>query len=207
MIAATMLCNAFVPTTFSSPQPPSSTHYTLSFTVACSASASEVDCNMDQVIKTLKHDYHHRFSNPDFSIYSDGISVHDNSGIRLHGIQQYRSIFSLMQWLKRSVVQKAEVTHRLSASRDGTRIWMKWSAKLQVNDPTVIFGASDHILDGVSVYELDSQGLVNVHRLENIVLRREKQTPVSLSFVWPSHHTKIPELAAPFFGLLCSDSL
>ena len=61
-------------------------------------------------------------------------------------------------------------------------------------------------IDGVSVYELNDQGKIRKHRLENIVLRNSgkevEARQVSLDFAWPRAGLATPELAMPFFRTL-----
>ena len=59
-------------------------------------------------------------------------------------------------------------------------------------------------IDGVSVYELNKDGLIRRHRLENIVLtgKEEGARSVQLAFAWPTMGVATPELAMPFFRSL-----
>ena len=55
-------------------------------------------------------------------------------------------------------------------------------------------------MDGVSVYDLDKDGLIERHRLENIVFTGQEQAePIQLAFAWPASGFPTPELAVPFF--------
>ena len=86
------------------------------------------------------------------------------------------------------------------------QIRVRWNAKLWMRDPatglnTMVTGepALVHI-DGVSIYDLDKDGLIYRHRLENIVFTgQEPALPVQLAFAWPTSGYATPELAVPFF--------
>ena len=39
------------------------------------------------------------------SIYTDDIELHDPSGMRLHGRKQYRSVFQMLRFLRRTTMQ------------------------------------------------------------------------------------------------------
>jgi len=84
---------------------------------------------------------------------------------------------------------------------------VRWNAKLWMRDPatgltTLVNGepALVHI-DGVSVYDLDKDGLIRQHRLENIVLTGQEPlaTPIQLAFAWPATGYATPQAAVPFF--------
>mmetsp|Transcript_76112 Transcript_76112/g.126856 ORF Transcript_76112/g.126856 Transcript_76112/m.126856 type:complete len:345 (+) Transcript_76112:71-1105(+) len=155
------------------------------------------ELNKGRAIDTLRHDYSSILTTqPDFSIFSAAVSLYDNSGCRLQGIQQYQRMFAMLRWLRRSAMTDSEVTHRLVESDECIR--MRWSAKLWLRDPA--FGlVSFYTLDGVSMYTLNVKGLITVHRLENIVLTGGEDAPVSLSFAWPGAGMAVPEVALPFF--------
>merc|ERR1712087_885730 len=57
-------------------------------------------------------------------------------------------------------------------------------------------------LDGISVYELNSDGLVRLHRLEEIALTGSEMEAVDLGFVWPTSQLSTPAAARPFYNKL-----
>jgi len=170
---------------------------------------SEYQLNLGHAIDTLRVDHPRLFTHkPDLSIFAEDIEVHDPSGKRLKGLEQYERVFGMLRFLRRTVMQDAQLTHRLVVS--GKEIRMRWNAKLLIRDPSLgVF--TEPILatiDGVSVYELNDKGRIRKHRLENIVLRNSgsevEATRVSLDFAWPRAGLATPELAMPFFRTLHS---
>lgn len=168
---------------------------------------SEFELNLGRVVDVLRTDYPNFFTQePDMSIYTDDIELHDPSGMRLHGRKQYRSVFQMLRFLRRTTMQDAELTYRLVVTERTVRV--RWSAKMWMRDPAT---GVNHLnggpalvhLDGVSIYDLNDEGLVKAHRLDNIVLSgREHQQIVNLQFAWPSPGIAMPEMAVPFFRAL-----
>lgn len=168
---------------------------------------SEFELNLGRVIDVLRTDYPNFFTQePDLSIYTDDIAVHDPSGERLHGRKQYRSVFQMMRFLRRTTMQDAEITYRLVVTDRTIRV--RWSAKMWMRDPAL---GINHVngqpalvhLDGVSSYDLNDEGLVKAHRLDNIELSgRDRKQMVNLQFAWPTPAMAMPELAVPFFRAL-----
>jgi len=161
--------------------------------------------NQGRAIDVLRRDYPLYFSSkPDLSIFNTNIELHDPSGKRLGGIKQYERVFDALRFLRRTTMQDAQVGVRLVA--DDSTIRVRWNAKLWMRDPatglnTMVTGepALVHI-DGVSIYDLDKDGLIYRHRLENIVFTgQEPALPVQLAFAWPTSGYATPELAVPFF--------
>jgi len=158
---------------------------------------SEFELNQGRVIDTLRYDYPRLFvDKPDLSIFREDVELRDESGgVRLRGKRAYSKVFDMLRFLRRTGMSDAEVTYHIFVN-DAT-IRMRWSAKLKLRDPAFGMQRLD-ILDGVSVYELDSDGLVRSHTLEYIVPRGlEHLMPLSLANVWPI--TGSPELAIPCF--------
>ena len=62
----------------------------------------------------------------------------------------------VLRFLRRTTMQDAEITYRLVTHDDEIRV--RWSAKMYLRDPA--FGLTTlNIIDGVSVYELDTADL------------------------------------------------
>mmetsp|Transcript_54505 Transcript_54505/g.90383 ORF Transcript_54505/g.90383 Transcript_54505/m.90383 type:complete len:397 (+) Transcript_54505:28-1218(+) len=159
---------------------------------------SEFELNQGRAIDTLRSDYPRIFTEkPDLSIFCADVALHDLTGKRLQGINQYAKMFDMLRFLRRTSMRDAEVTYHTFV-HDKT-IRMRWSANLLIRDP--VFGIERiDIIDGVSVYELDSDGYIRTHKLENIVLRGHEQSqPISLAFAWPMPGLATPELAMPYF--------
>eukprot|EP00325_Prymnesiales_sp_UTEX-LB-985_P013177 CAMPEP_0174754622 /NCGR_PEP_ID=MMETSP1094-20130205/105831_1 /TAXON_ID=156173 /ORGANISM="Chrysochromulina brevifilum, Strain UTEX LB 985" /LENGTH=422 /DNA_ID=CAMNT_0015960501 /DNA_START=29 /DNA_END=1297 /DNA_ORIENTATION=- len=169
---------------------------------------SEFQINVGHAINTLRHDYPVMFTQkPDLSIFTKDVQLWDPSGKRLSGITQYSRVFDLLIFLRRTTMQDAQVTYRLVVADEKIRV--RWSAKLWMRDPalgltkTVTGEPAVVHLDGVSNYELDHEGRIRRHRLENIVLRgQEEMEPVTLAFAWPVARIATPTAAVPFFRSL-----
>lgn len=162
---------------------------------------SEFDLNRGRAIDTLRHDYPRLFlDRPDLSIFSTAVELHDPSGKRLKGMNQYEKVFDMLRFLRRATMQDAEITYRLVVHDD--TIHVRWCAKMYMRDPALGLTGLN-ILDGVSVYDLDSVGKIKTHRLENIVMSdQNRMQSVSLGFAWPTPQMAMPEMAVPFFRTL-----
>ena len=180
-------------------------------TVPRHSGPSEYELNRGRVVDTLRRDYPKLFKEePDLSIFTEGIELHDPTGVRLRGIKNYKRMFDTLRFLRRTAMQDAEVTYRLVATDGSVRV--RWSAKIWARDPALglhSFGGEPALfhLDGISAYDLDAKGMVKAHRLENIVMtgrEHEQQTVANLAFAWPVPGMATPELAIPFFKLMSS---
>ena len=163
---------------------------------------SEYDLNLGTAIDTLRRDYPKLFvEKPDLSIFTPTVELFDPSGKRLQGVSQYERIFDMLRFLRRTTMQEAELTYRIVV-HDGT-IRVRWCAKMHVRDPALGF-TSLNVIDGVSVYELNSAGKIRKHKIETIVMANPDgfMKPVNLGLLWPTQAQQVPELASPFFRVL-----
>ena len=163
---------------------------------------SEYDLNLGTAIDTLRKDYPKLFvEKPDLSIFTPTVELFDPSGKRLQGVSQYERIFDMLRFLRRTTMQEAELTYRIVV-HEGT-IRVRWCAKMHVRDPALGF-TSLNVIDGVSVYELDSKGKIRKHKIETIVMAKPDglMQPVNLGLLWPTQAQQVPEMAIPFFRLL-----
>ena len=163
---------------------------------------SEYDLNLGTAIDTLRRDYPKLFvEKPDLSIFTPTVELFDPSGKRLQGVSQYERIFDMLRFLRRTTMQEAELTYRIVV-HEGT-IRVRWCAKMHVRDPALGF-TSLNVIDGVSVYELDSKGKIRKHKIETIVMAKPDglMQPVNLGLLWPTQAQQVPEMAIPFFRLL-----
>lgn len=159
--------------------------------------------NQGKAIDSLRRDYPLLLEEePDFSIFTEDIELFDPSGKRLSGLQQYASVFSGLRLLRRAAMTGSEVTYRLVVHDQTIRV--RWTAKLWMRAMLPGLGSDTPVqLDGVSVYELDSEGMIKLHRLEKIVMTGLGATaPVSLAFAWPIQEAAVPKMARPFFRAL-----
>lgn len=158
---------------------------------------SEYDLNLGTAIDTLRRDYPKLFvEKPDLSIFTPTVELFDPSGKRLQGVSQYERIFDMLRFLRRTTMQDSELTYRI-VIHDGT-IRVRWCAKMHVRDPALGF-TSLNVIDGVSVYELDSKGKISRHKIETIVMAKPDglKQPVNLGLLWPTQAQQVPEMALP----------
>ena len=97
----------------------------------------------------------------------------------------------------------AEACEQLGVVVHEGTIRVRWCAKMHVRDPALGF-TSLNVIDGVSVYELDSKGKISRHKIETIVMAKPDglKQPVNLGLLWPTHAQQVPEMALPFFRVL-----
>ena len=67
---------------------------------------SEYELNRGHVIDTLRRDYPYLLTRvPDFAIFNEDIELHDPSGKRLSGLRQYKKVFDMLRFLRRTTMQ------------------------------------------------------------------------------------------------------
>lgn len=128
--------------------------------------ASDFHLRRGRVIDVLRESYPRLFQErPDMSIYARNIVCFraDGGGPRVRGIAAYTRMFDALHLSRRTMVAAAELQHRLHVCDDDT-IRVRWAAKIWLRLP--LPRASPLHVDGVSVYLLDSNARVVVHRLE-----------------------------------------
>ena len=115
----------------------------------------------------------------DYSIYDTQLEVMDPSGIRLHGLKNYKNVFRLLH----AVVgifycpERSGLTFRMCFDKARQNIRLHWNAQVI---PKAIFGGYKTTLhvDGISVYELSrNSGNITQHRLERLVINDKPVTP------------------------------
>ena len=88
-----------------------------------------------------------------------------------------------------------------------SQIRVRWTAKLWMRDPALGITTTPNgdravvHLDGVSNYDLDSEGKIRKHTIENIILRGAdaEAAPMELQLAWPKMAGALsPELALPY---------
>ena len=87
----------------------------------------------------------------------------------LQGVTQYERVFDMLRFLRRTTMQDSELTYRIVV-HEGT-IRVRWCAKMHVRDPALGF-TSLNVIDGVSVYDLDTKGKISRHKIETIVMAK-----------------------------------
>jgi len=164
--------------------------------------------NQGRAIDMLRKDYPNVFvQKPDLSIFTSEMELHDPSGRRLKGLKQYEKVFDMLRFLRRTTMQDAQVTYRLVVVDE--RIRVRWTAKVWLRDPalglTKMANGEPIVvhLDGVSNYDLDAEGKIYKHTIDNIIMNGPAMAePVQLAFAWPSLGLATPELALPTAGFL-----
>lgn len=132
----------------------------------------EFEMNVGKAVDTLRSDYPKIFQDQmDFSIYHEALEVIDPSGVKLHGVRNYRNFFRVL----RAIVsvfycpEESGLTFRLIYDWARNSIRISWRAVLI---PKAIYGGVRNTLhvDGISVYEVDNEGKIIQHRVENLLL-------------------------------------
>ena len=171
---------------------------------------NEYQLNLGKAIDTLRRDYPHMLHTaPDFTIFTDDIQLSGagSSTPSLAGKERYMHLFGALRFLRNTTMVHDEVGARLVVS-DGT-IRVRWHAKLTM---TSAFAALPGLardkscrpvvwVDGVSMYEVNGDGLVHRHVLEDVVVTPpELQGAVDLAlFSWPGGLSPpMPAVAAPY---------
>mmetsp|Transcript_25688 Transcript_25688/g.37952 ORF Transcript_25688/g.37952 Transcript_25688/m.37952 type:complete len:435 (-) Transcript_25688:163-1467(-) len=132
----------------------------------------EFEINLGRAVDRLRKDYPDMLvANPDFEIYHDDIEVIDPSGVKLHGLGNYEKAFSFIHAVINFFYCKEEsgLTFRLHYDAERRNIRVSWNAFLV---PRTIYGGVRNKLhvDGISVYELNREGIVMRHKLERILV-------------------------------------
>jgi len=160
-----------------------------------SSPASLFQLNQGKAIDSLRRDYPRLLTHePDFTIFRPDVELSDPTGKRLSGTTHYANVFKMLRFLRSTAMNGEEITYRLVV---GETIRVRWTAKLWMKglpaESPIVY------LDGCSVYELDVNGLIRTHRLEDIVMLGDHHQRVNLGFAWPHPSVATPEMAMPFF--------
>jgi hypothetical protein len=111
----------------------------------------------------------------DYCIYHEDISVIDSSGVRLTGLDSYKSSISFLQtfisfWFK----DRSGIQYRMHYDFCRSSIRISWNAILE---PKIPLGRPLHV-DGISIYKLDaSSGEIIEHKFETIVINNIPDAP------------------------------
>lgn len=113
----------------------------------------------------------------DFSIYDQDLELIDPSGVKLHGVQNYKAAFRLLH----AVVSifycpnQSILRNRMCFDKARQNIRIHWNAEVI---PKAIFGGQKSTLhvDGISVYEVSRvSGNITQHRIERLIIN---DTPI-----------------------------
>lgn len=141
-----------------------------------STSSNEDDSfeiHLGRALDTLKKDYPHILTeNPEFHIYAEDIEIVDPSGVKLHGVKNYRNAFRLMHAIVNVFYcpERSGLTFRLCYDMARSNIRIQWNAEVV---PREIFGGLRTTLhvDGISVYEISQlSGKITQHRIERLLI-------------------------------------
>ncbi|EEC45733.1 predicted protein [Phaeodactylum tricornutum CCAP 1055/1] len=140
-------------------------------------SPTEFELHVGKALDTLRNDYPKILTDqPDFSIYHKDIEVVDPSGVKVHGINTYKGSFRLLHALVAFIYcpSRSGLTFRLCYDKARQAIRIHWNAQVV---PREIFGGSRTTLyvDGISVYEMNRDGDIVAHRIEQLLMNN---TPV-----------------------------
>ena len=155
--------------------------------MALSPSSCDEDCDVEsfelhvgRALDTLRRDYPQILTqNPDFSIYDPTIEFVDPSGVKVHGLRQYKGAFSVLHALIQVIYCPARSSLSLRMCYDKARqnIRVSWNVEAV---PREIFGGlrtTAHV-DGISVYELDrDNGNITQHRIERLIYNDREVRP------------------------------
>mmetsp|Transcript_49848 Transcript_49848/g.73226 ORF Transcript_49848/g.73226 Transcript_49848/m.73226 type:complete len:272 (-) Transcript_49848:459-1274(-) len=155
----------------------------------------EFELNRGLALDTLLKDYPYLLEKaPDFSIFRKEVILQDAQGFRISGLQAYQFFFTILRRLAQTasglgVQACVNVMVMDKYATDKGRIRLRWKIELyqkgktakplsDVERDTMLnklgfkpssgdsFGSGGGILEGISVYKLDSKGMINSHTIE-----------------------------------------
>lgn len=135
----------------------------------------EFNMNLGKAMDTLKKDIPEILRTaPDYSIYHKEITVIDPSGVRLEGLENYKSSMAFFRsFIKFWFSASSRLQHRTVYDFCRSSIRVSWNLVLI---PKIGLGRPV-FLDGVSHYKLDPKsGKIIEHKIENLVMN---DTPVA----------------------------
>ena len=118
-------------------------------------------------------------STTEFSIFDKDLEVIDPSGVKLHGLKNYKGAFALMHAIVKFFycTDRSGLTFRMCYDKARRNIRVSWNAEVV---PKAIFGGVRTTLhvDGISVYEISRKtGMITQHRIERLVINDNPITP------------------------------
>jgi hypothetical protein len=117
----------------------------------------------------------------DYTIYHGDLEVVDPSGVKLHGLKNYKNAFMLIHAVINFFYcpERSLITFRLVYDQARNNIRVSWNAELV---PKLIFGGVKTTLhvDGISVYVMEkTSGLITQHRVERLLINDAHVRPKS----------------------------
>lgn len=140
---------------------------------------AQFNMNLGKAMDTLRKDMPDILrTSPDFSIYHDQIIAVDPSGVRLQGLDKYKSSFAFIQaffsfWF---MIDHSNLQFRMVYDFGRSSIKVSWHVVLL---PKMGFpGAKPVFLDGISQYDLDaSTGKIVKHEISNLSINNNSVVP------------------------------
>eukprot|EP00978_Attheya_sp_CCMP212_P048241 scaffold491363_cov39-Attheya_sp.AAC.1 len=142
----------------------------------------EFEMKLGKAVDTLRKDYPAMLTkNPDYTIYHGDLEVVDPSGVKLHGLKNYKNAFMLIHAVINLFYcpERSLLTFRLVYDHARNNIRVSWNAELV---PKLIFGGVKTTLhvDGISVYVMEkTTGLITQHRVERLLINDAHVRPKS----------------------------
>jgi hypothetical protein len=135
----------------------------------------EYNMNVGKAMDTLRKDMPEILNKlPDFSIYHEEIQAIDPSGVRLTGLDKYKSVFAFFQtFIRFWFAERSGLQFRMVYDFCRSSIRISWHAVLV---PKVPLG-KPLLVDGISIYKLDVKGQIIEHKIENLVINNNAVVP------------------------------
>lgn len=155
--------------------------------------------NVGTVIDTLRADYPHLLTHPpDFHIYRDDVIISDSTGYRLAGKDAYRTVLFLLRAHAKLFLTAASLHIVSMFYHDDNRpaVHVRWRMRSTPRVWAATRSDSPVIIDGLSVYYLDSSGWVYHHTFESKV--RNGPKPVRVVF------ERVPAVGRPVIDTGCA---
>lgn len=155
--------------------------------------------NVGTVIDTLRADYPHLLTHPpDFHIYRDDVVISDSTGYRLTGKDAYRTVLFLLRAHAKLFLTAASLHIVSMFYHDDNRpaVHVRWRMRSTPRVWAPTRSDSPVILDGLSVYYLDSSGWIYHHTFESKV--RNGRKPARVVF------ERVPAVGRPVIDTGCA---
>ena len=145
---------------------------------------SEYDLNVGKLVDSLRHDYPMMLeSEPDLSLFMNNVEFEGGPfGSSVQGLDRYKRALGSLRWANKVANVDAEIGTRIVLSGGAVRV--RWTACMRMRQSPAMAklglgGISEPsaVVDGISVYELDSRGHVRKHRLENVATHGGQLSP------------------------------
>ena len=121
--------------------------------------------NVGRAIETLRDDVPVMFrQEPDLSIFSDDVVLSAPSGVLSRGKNMYRTVYSSLRVARRLTFTQPLV--QIHALR-----YLDWRSEISVRFSVTTegpLGMDTVTFDAISVYKLNSQGLIQEHRIDDM---------------------------------------